>query len=198
MKTKLKDYLPVIIVVGIALALLFSGVRDLTDKDHVKTIRVDMCKSVATVVNTYMLIIPTGNDHYYFGLDAESGEGAYIKASKSWYSKNFDAEGMARDNKGVQVIGLLRRPTNDEVEHELRDRTATLRELGISVNSDYVVCMNYKFGAFCKIALVVLGALIVLSVLLDKGNRIPKKVYNIVYITFFVLFILVLFRYIGY
>ncbi|MBO4618170.1 MAG: hypothetical protein J5717_12580 [Lachnospiraceae bacterium] len=194
MKTKLKDYLPLIIVVGIVLALLFSGVRDLADKDHVKTIRVEMCKEVVKVVNIFM-IIPMGNDYYYFGLDTESGEGAFFQASKSWYSKNFDSEGMAFDENGVQVVGLMKKPAHDKVEYKMEDTIPALRELGISVNSDYVVYTNYKFIALCKIGLVALGTLIVLGLVLDKKKWIPGKVFGVSFAVFLILFFLLFVRY---
>ena len=192
-----KKFLAVFLVVIFVGYMLFSGIGDLINKKDVYTVNINECVEALSIEHSITGLIPVGTDHYYLGVDDETGQGCFIKASKSWYSKNFDANGAAIEPGGLNITSLAKKPDSFEVEKELVSRAEQIASVEFSVPPSYSLDLAYKFNAICKLVMLVLAILLVLGFLwmsrTDKEIKgWIKKGYFVVCIIFLVLLLRVL------
>mgnify|MGYP004511981299 CR=1 FL=1 len=126
MKEKLKNILLILIGIGVLAYLSVTAVIDLTDSENIHTVTLTEAYSVLDIEHSINGIIPIGTDHYYLGYNSNTSEAYLIKVSKSWYDKNFDADGTALSSDGITVKGIAKAVSDFDTKQELDSRLSQL------------------------------------------------------------------------
>lgn len=197
MREGFKKFLAIFIVVIFVGYMLFTGIGDLINKKDIYTVNIDECVEALSIEHSINGLIPVGTDHYYIGFNDETGEGCYIKASKSWYGKNFDSNGMAVEAGGLNLTCLAKKADSYDVEKELVARADQMDGVEFVIPPSYSLELNYKFNAICKLVMLVLAILLVLGVVwMSRTDReisgAIKKGYLVICIIFLVLLLKVI------
>lgn len=126
------------------------------------------------VKHTLNILIPTGKEHFYFGISNDEGDGIplLIKATQSWYNSNFDEEGFAI--VPVTVKGEVME-MDSRFAKDLSEMNSELSTMGYSISTSKYISANYKTpytlrllsGLFTIIAAVV----IILMIKSGKGTK---------------------------
>ena len=85
---------------------LVTGISDLTNKEDVHSVNVDMAYEALEVEHSINGLIPVGKDHYYIGLDTDTMEYYVIHASKKWLGENFDDSAQSLQAGGLNITAL--------------------------------------------------------------------------------------------
>lgn len=92
MKKKLQTVVLTIFVIVVIAFLAITGIKDLTNKDDLYTVRIDAGAEILAVEHSINGLIPIGTDHYYWAINEETMESYVILASKNW-GKNISCLG---------------------------------------------------------------------------------------------------------
>lgn len=194
MKNGLKKVFIVFILVICVGYLLVSAIADLINKKDIYTVRLDECVEALVIEHSINGLIPVGKDHYYLGVNDETGEACYIKASKRWYNKNFDGNGQAVVS-GFTLTSLAKKADDYEVEKELVARAEQMEGLGFLLPPNYSLELDYKFIAICKLVLLALaGVLAVFGVKLVRNNGNVKSGVGKIYLVACLIFLVLLLK----
>ena len=188
MKEKSGKVVGILFLIVFVAYILITGIGDLINTKDVKTLHVDYAVSALDVEHSINGLIPTGTDHYFLIVDSQTNEGAFVRASKSWYTKNFDG--------GIDVTALAKKPDYKIVD-ELVLRAGQLNGLTFAVGPDTPLDLKYKINAVMRILVVVLGALMtVMVVMISKAGKevsAPVKlVFGVIAIAFLILILIVI------
>ena len=195
MKEGLRKFLIVFILVIFVGYLLVTGIGDLINKKDVYTVRLDECVEALAIEHSINGLIPVGTDHYYVGVNDETGEACYIKASKGWYKKNFDGNGYSNTSGGLTITSLAKKASDYEVEKELVARAEQLEGLDFTIPANYSLELDYKFNAICKLALLVIaGILAFVGVKIVRNNGNIKSGAGKAYLVACVIFLILLLK----
>ena len=197
MREGFKKFLAIFLVVIFVGYMLFTGIGDLINRKDIYTVNIDECVEALSIEHSINGLIPVGTDHYYIGIDDETGEGCYIKASKRWYGKNFDSNAMAVESGGLNITCLAKKASDYDVEKELVSRAQQLDTVEFVVPPSYSLELNYKFNAICKLVLLLSAVLLALGGIwmsrTDKEiSNLLKKGYLVVCLVFLVLLLKVI------
>lgn len=196
MKEKSGKVVGILFLIVFVAYMLITGIGDLINTKDVKTLHVDYAVSALDVEHSINGLIPTGTDHYFLIVDSQTNEGAFVRASKSWYTKNFDDSGQAKTSGGIDVTALAKKPDYKIVD-ELVLRAGQLNGLTFAVGPDTPLDLKYKINAVMRILVVVLGALMtVMVVMISKAGKevsAPVKlVFGVIAIAFLILILIVI------
>lgn len=154
-----------------------SKLSAVTEKGSICEVNVTFAKEMYTVKHKLFLIIPFGTEHYYFGYDDSADPvPMLIKASRSWFSRNFTETGLARNGsvtvKGeVCKFGTLNSKKVTEVNSEL---SGIDKRVSISVYS-YLNSQNITHHIHQLVSgampLVLIGALAALLLMKEHSER---------------------------
>lgn len=172
--------------------LSVTGIMDLTNKKDLITIKADAAVKVLEVEHSINGLIPMGKDHYYAAVD-EKGEMYLLKASKSWYKKNFDpATYEARGD--VTVTALNKRIDDYEIREEIEDRIAKMEGITRGQDAGYCIMLDYKINAIIKLAVVISALILTIMVIYikKKNGEVGKGFMTFVVITAFIFGICIL------
>lgn len=169
MKEKLKNILLILIGIGVLAYLSVTAVIDLTDSENIHTVTLTEAYSVLDIEHSINGIIPIGTDHYYLGYNSNTSEAYLIKVSKSWYDKNFDADGAALSSGGITVKGIAKAVSDFETKQELGSRLSQLDLVypyGMlnCIDLDYVLRSVLKLIDCVLLIAVVISGIYVLSI----------------------------------
>ena len=181
-KKKNKVFLIIFVAVFVPLAIIFS-IYKLTNRDKVQTVKIGYATEVVEVVHLQFLVIPVGRDHYYLGLEAETGDAYIIKAGKNWLRKNFNSDKTSKAPEGAPVEGRLERIGNYKVVNDLRSRSESIG-FDYTVGPDHCLDVMYKRSAVLTLLLAALVAGVAIfalvCVIIAKKKAIPAAQYRVI------------------
>lgn len=173
MKSKMSKGFMIAVVLVICVYILVTGIYDLVNRNDLYTINADGCVEILEVEHAVNGLIPIGKDHYYIAFDGESGDVCIVKASKRWYSKNFDEAGYALAPDGITITALAKDISDYQIERELISRASQIEGVNFIVSPNYSLDIAYKSDAICKIAFIVSAVFTVIFV--RKGTKNPES-----------------------
>ena len=163
MKEMARRVFLVLLVVLFIGYLLVTAIYDLTNKKDLHTVQVDEAVEFLVVEHSISGLIPIGKDYYYLGVDDETAEACIIKASKSWYKKNFDESGVAIQVGGITLTSLAKEPQKFEIGRELASRASQLEGLEFVIAPDYCLDLSYKVNAILKLVFLLTTMILVIA-----------------------------------
>ena len=131
------------LVTGIA-GLSKSGISQLSRYPEVGTrceVYVDFANESYTVNHSLNYLIPTGAEHFYFAISEDGAVPLLIKASQSWYDKNFDKDGFAKDT--VTLVCEVGKFDSDS-RFKIGELNRDLSSIGESVSTEKYLNANYR------------------------------------------------------
>ena len=197
MKETLKKIFLVLLCLMFVGYLLVSAIMDLTNKDDIYTLRIDGAAEILELEHSINGLIPVGTDHFYLGVEDSTGKACIIKASKSWYKKNFDENGYALNTDGITVTALAKKAGKYDVERELKSRASQFEYLDFIIDPSYALNLSYKLTAVLKLVLLALSAgLIFFGIRIAKAKDMVSKpvvwVFTAVLIAYLVILLVVI------
>ena len=197
MKKKLQTVVLTIFVIVVIAFLAITGIKDLTNKDDLYTVRIDAGAEILAVEHSINGLIPIGTDHYYWAINEETMESYVILASKNWGNDTFDEDGYTINSKGTEITGLAKKITSHDILSEITD---VLDQVDESIELTYPagrtssLDLNYKKNAYMR--LVSAALMLLLSIVgvvyrnkVDEINPKLTKIYLVVLIVAMILMI---------
>ena len=197
MKKKLQTVVLTIFVIVVIAFLAITGIKDLTNKDDLYTVRIDAGAEILAVEHSINGLIPIGTDHYYWAINEETMESYVILASKNWGNDTFDEDGYTINSKGTEITGLAKKITDHDILSEITD---VLDQVDESIELTYPagrtssLDLNYKKNAYMR--LVSAALILILSIVgviyrnkVDEINPKLTKIYLVVLIVAMILMI---------
>lgn len=151
MKEKARNWLLILIGVGMLIYLFATAIIALADRQNVHTVTVHEACGVLELEHSINGLIPIGTDYYYLGVDDETGNAYLIQGSKKWLEKNFDANYQSLQPGGVQITGLVKTISEYKLERELKERLSQLEGLQYPYGMLGCMDLNYVRTAVLKL-----------------------------------------------
>lgn len=199
MKEKAKNIFLIFLCLMFIGYLLGTGIYDLVNTKDLHSVNIDGCVEILEIEHSINGLIPVGTDHYYLGFDEDGNSAFLIKASKRWYSKNFNEQGDSNTPGGLDITALAKKVSDFDVREELLSRVSQLEGSGVDfpVSPEYSLEIDYKIRAMEKLALLVLGGIIAFIVFKisrsdTEVSGTVKKITLVVSIVFLILLLKVL------
>lgn len=197
MKKKLQTVVLTIFVIVVIAFLAITGIKDLTNKDDLYTVRIDAGAEILAVEHSINGLIPIGTDHYYWAINEETMESYVILASKNWGNDTFDEDGYTINSKGTEITGLAKKITSHDILSEITDVLDQVDEgieLTYPAGRTSSLDLNYKKNAYMR--LVSAALILILSIVgviyrnkVDEINPKLTKIYLVVLIVAMILMI---------
>lgn len=197
MKKKLQTVVLTIFVIVVIAFLAITGIKDLTNKDDLYTVRIDAGAEILAVEHSINGLIPIGTDHYYWAINEETMESYVILASKNWGNDTFDEDGYTINSKGTEITGLAKKITDHDILSEITDVLDQVDEgieLTYPAGRTSSLDLNYKKNAYMR--LVSAALILILSIIgvvyrnkVDEINPKLTKIYLVVLIVAMILMI---------
>lgn len=197
MKKKLQTVVLTIFVIVVIAFLAITGIKDLTNKDDLYTVRIDAGAEILAVEHSINGLIPIGTDHYYWAVNEETMESYVILASKNWGNDTFDEDGYTINSKGTEITGLAKKITDHDILSEITDVLDQVDEgieLTYPAGRTSSLDLNYKKNAYMR--LVSAALILILSIVgvvyrnkVDEINPKLTKIYLVVLIVAMILMI---------
>ena len=165
------------ILIGISVLLsgylLFSGVKDLVNREDTVTVKLELAydfMDYVPQVNGHKLF---GNVHLYLGVD-EYFNLYTIQASKGWHDANFNEHGIVLIDGGLEVTGLAKNVSSPELSDEiLREyEKINMEPSDFPLGMTTILGVNYVFYSVLKLIACII--VIVLAIICKK-KFIDKK-----------------------
>lgn len=141
---------------------LVTGISDLTNKEDLHSVNVDMAYEALEVEHSINGLIPVGKDHYYIGLDTDTMEYYVIHASKKWLGENFDDSAQSLESGGLNITALSK-----ELDYKIaREMSSVSQRLGDAVfpyGASNCLEVSYKSDAVLKLVTLALTILVALA-----------------------------------
>lgn len=197
MKKKLQTVVLTIFVIVVIAFLAITGIKDLTNKDDLYTVRIDAGAEILAVEHSINGLIPIGTDHYYWAINEETMESYVILASKNWGNDTFDEDGYTINSKGTEITGLAKKIADHDILSEITDVLDQVDEgieLTYPAGRTSSLDLNYKKNAYMR--LVSAALILILSIVgviyrnkVDEINPKLTKIYLVVLIVTMILMI---------
>lgn len=160
------------LITGIA-GLSKSGMSQLTRSPETGTrceVTVDIAMEVYEIEHRLNGLIPTGSEHFYFAASEDEFVPLLIKASPSWFEKNFDEEGLAKNTVTVmcEVSDFDSGSTR-----KLNELNRTLSAFGGEISTAKYLNADYRMMYLFRLAAgaASIGAVAAVIVLLKLGVK---------------------------
>ena len=144
MKNKILTGIAITFLGGLLAVCTYFGVRTLVRKQNPEELSVSKAttlekgkwvtfrayyalESAHTIKHTINGVIPTGTEYYYMIFTEDFGRIMIIRADEKWYDRNFDSEGVAKDENGCLVTGYVR-GTPGEIDRSIALYRSKLQE----------------------------------------------------------------------
>lgn len=160
------------LITGIA-GLSKSGMSQLTrspEKGARCEVTVDIAMEVYEIEHRLNGLIPTGSEHFYFAASGDEFVPLLIKASPSWFEKNFDEEGLAKNTVTVICeVGEF----DSGAGHKLNELNRQLSAFGGDISTTKYLNANYRMMYIFRVAAgaASVGAVAAVFVLLRLGVK---------------------------
>ncbi|MCR5418258.1 MAG: hypothetical protein K6E84_05020 [Lachnospiraceae bacterium] len=193
MKEKAKKLFLILIVVMVVGYLLVTALLDLTNKKDIYTVHADEGAQVLEVEHSINGLIPVGKDYYYVVVDDATMQACIVKASKRWFNKNFDENGMAVSPGGVTITSLAKNIDDFDVRDEIERRASSIEGVSFAVSPDNSLVLSYKQDAVEKLLVLLMTAAMAFGVMkiAKREEEVPAIVRKlclvavILYLVFF-------------
>ncbi len=191
-----KLFLGVLMVLGIAVYLIATAILDMTNKEDLHTVNIDMATEVLEVEHSISGLIPMGTDHYYIGINEDTAEAYIIKAPKKWLKENFGVDKMARKAGGLDITALAKSITDSETRNAISSNVSQVDELTYPVGTNYLDT-GYKSKIVTKLILFAGMLFLAISgfVIMKKGResaRVFTIIYGVVFLAWCVAFLILI------
>ncbi len=104
-------------------------------------VSIDLAIEVYEIEHRLNGLIPTGSEHFYLAATDDGAVPLLIKASSSWYEKNFGEDGLAKST--VMLTGEVGKFDSDS-RYKLNELNRKLSSLGESVSTEKYLNANYR------------------------------------------------------
>lgn len=162
------------VVTGIS-GLTKTEIEELTRYSKEGTLcefEVEYAIEVHTLKHVIFLFIPLGTDHFYLVGTEDSVEPLLVKASPSWYNKNFDSEGKARGT--TKIYGEVRE-FYSQSKRSIRAVNSKIAELNVSVSEENYVDCDYQTTYILRLlTAALLSAAVVAVVTFMRVGQLSK------------------------
>lgn len=160
------------LITGIA-GLSKSGMSQLTrspEKGARCEVTIDLALEVFEIEHRLNGLISTGSEHFYFAASGDEFVPLLIKASPSWYEKNFDEEGAAKN--AITVICEVSEFDSGSTR-KLSDLNRQLSAFGGDISTAKYLNANYRTMYIFRVAAgaMSVGAVAAVIVLLKLGVK---------------------------
>lgn len=160
MKKMLSNIFSILICLLIIFYPLVTGVISLADKKNHHSEKIYAATSILEIEHSINGLIPTGKDYYYIGVADDGKTGYIISGAKNWLEKNFDSNGIANSDDGVEITGHAKQISDYKIETELSNRLQQLDKIDFTLGEDVCLDVAYKFKA---IKSILAGVLLLIS-----------------------------------
>ncbi len=172
---KLQVVLYAMVIVGLTLFLLISGVNELVDSSKKEDTKIDYASQCINIEHSINGLIPIGTDYYYYAYNEEDRL-FIIRADKKWLSKNFNAEGEAIVDG--YTIKTYKKTLDSDVSREVAN---SLVEENIQADVTFYQDALYQSVAIKKILGGVFGCIgilaFILSCMVQEYEERKKQIY---------------------
>lgn len=191
-----KLFLGVLMVLGIAVYLIATAILDMTNKEDLHTVNIDMATEVLEIEHSINGLIPMGTDHYYIGINEDTGEAYIIKAPKKWLKENFGVDKMARKAGGLDITALSKSITDSKTRNAISGNVSQVDGLTYPIGTNYLDT-GYKSKIVTKLILFAGMLFLTISgfVILKKGResaRVFTIIYGVVFLAWCVAFLILI------
>lgn len=191
-----KLFLGALMVLGIAVYLVATAILDMTNKEDLHTVNIDMATEVLEVEHSINGLIPMGTDHYYIGINEDTSEAYIIKAPKKWLDDNFGVDKMSREEGGLDITALSKSITDSETRNAISSNVSQVDGLTYPIGTNYLDT-GYKTRIVTKLILFAGMLFLTISglVILKKGResaRVFSIIYGVVFLAWCVAFLILI------
>lgn len=191
-----KLFLGVLMVLGIAAYLIITAILDITNKEDLHTVNIDMATEVLEVEHSISGLIPMGTDHYYIGINEDTAEAYIIKAPKKWLKENFGVDKMARKAGGLDITALAKSITDSETRNAISSNVSQVDGLSYPVGTNYLDT-GYKSKIVTKLILFAGMLFLAISgfVIMKKGresSRVLSIIFGVLFLAWCVAFLIII------
>ncbi|MBR6580796.1 MAG: hypothetical protein IKK66_05805 [Ruminococcus sp.] len=191
-----KLFLGVLMVLGIAVYLIATAIFDMTNKEDLHTVNIDMATEVLEVEHSISGLIPMGTDHYYIGINEDTAEAYIIKAPKKWLDDNFGVDKMARKAGGLDITALAKSITDSETRNAISSNVSQVDGLTYPVGTNYLDT-GYKSKIVTKLILFAGMLFLAISgfVIMKKGResaRVLSIIFGVLFLAWCIAFLILI------
>lgn len=191
-----KLFLGVLMVLGIAAYLIITAILDITNKEDLHTVNIDMATEVLEVEHSISGLIPMGTDHYYIGINEDTAEAYIIKAPKKWLKENFGVDKMARKAGGLDITALAKSITDSETRNAISSNVSQVDGLTYPVGTNYLDT-GYKSKIVTKLILFAGMLFLAISgfVIMKKGresSRVLSIIFGVLFLAWCIAFLIII------
>ncbi len=191
-----KLFLGVLMVLGIAAYLIITAILDMTNKEDLHTVNIDMATEVLEVEHSISGLIPMGTDHYYIGINEDTAEAYIIKAPKKWLKENFGVDKMARKAGGLDITALAKSITDSETRNAISSNVSQVDGLTYPVGTNYLDT-GYKSKIVTKLILFAGMLFLAISgfVIMKKGresSRVLSIIFGVLFFAWCIAFLILI------
>lgn len=183
-------------VLGIAVYLVATAILDMTNKEDLHTVNIDMATEVLEVEHSINGLIPMGTDHYYIGINEDTSEAYIIKAPKKWLDDNFGVDKISLNAGGLDITALSKSITDYKTRNEINSSISQIEGLTYPIGTNYLDT-GYKARIVTKLILFAGMLFLTISglVILKKGResaRVFSIIYGVVFLAWCVAFLILI------
>lgn len=191
-----KLFLGVLMVLGIAVYLIATAILDMTNKEDLHTVNIDMATEVLEVEHSISGLIPMGTDHYYIGINEDTSEAYIIKAPKKWLKENFGVDKMARKAGGLDITALAKSINDSETRNAISSNVSQVDGLTYPVGTNYLDT-GYKSKIVTKLILFAGMLFLAISgfVIMKKGResaRVLSIIFGVLFLAWCIAFLILI------
>lgn len=191
-----KLFLGVLMVLGIAVYLIATAILDMTNKEDLHTVNIDMATEVLEVEHSISGLIPMGTDHYYIGINEDTSKAYIIKAPKKWLKENFGVDKMARKAGGLDITALAKSITDSETRNAISSNVSQVDGLTYPVGTNYLDT-GYKSKIVTKLILFAGMLFLAISgfVIMKKGResaRVLSIIFGVLFLAWCIAFLILI------
>ena len=196
MKELIEKVLTILIFVGIAIYLVGTAIFDMTNKENMRTINIDMAAEVFEVdhaINSKLinkLTFMKRTHHYYIGINEDTDEAYIIKAPEKWFKENFNSDCKSINTNGLEITALaklLSESNSQELISYLSQTEGLTYPIGMTAYLD----IEYKKIIIIKFILFAVMLLLFVSILLifkyPEKIRIPMTILGIILVVMMII-----------
>ncbi|MDE5583638.1 MAG: hypothetical protein K2J08_08030 [Ruminococcus sp.] len=181
MRKGFRVFLYIILALSFVMVLFVMPIKDLTDKQNVKTVDLIYATEFFEVKHSVNYILPIGKDYYYIGID-DDGNSYTIHAPKNWAEKNFDEY----SDTTFEITALSKKITDYDITKEINSMTAEYDDLYFPLGNIMCLEVTYIKDSIMKIISgIIMSFLIIIGIPIFKNRSafppVAVKLYAVVF-----------------
>lgn len=160
MKKAFSNIITILACILIILFPIIKGITSLADKKNHHTDKIYAASAILEIEHSINGLIPTGKDYYYIGVSDDGKTGYIISGPKNWGKENFDTNGIANEDGGVEIKGHVKRISDYKVRNEIVNSLQQLDNIDFILGADVCLDVSYKSNA---VKGILAGVLVLIS-----------------------------------